>query len=118
MRNANRRSYGRTFTSVILVAAAIILAAAVWRLAAAAGENRDDPAKWIYLSRMTYLMGGLLLVTLALLTMRGIRWISRRFKSPSNVEPTPLDSVWEEAGRRFELPADDEDQYADPPSEA
>jgi hypothetical protein len=67
---------------------------------------------------MTYLMGGLLLVTLALLAMRGIKWITRRFKSPAKVEPTPLDSAWEEAGRRFELPDDDEDVYADPPSDA
>jgi len=118
LRNANRRSYGRTFTSVILVAAVIVLTAAVWRLSAAAMENRDNPAKWIYLSRMTYLMGGLLLVTLGLLAMRGIRWISGRFKSPEKVAPTPLDSAWEEAGRRFELPDDDENEYADPPSDA
>jgi len=111
VRDSNLRSYGRTFTSVILVAAAVTLAAIVWELADAARANRDNPAKWVYLIRMTYLMSGLLLVTLGLLAIRSIRWISRRFKSPPKVEPTPLDSAWEEAGRRFELPDDDEDEF-------
>ncbi len=106
----HRRLYGRTFTSIVLVAAVVVLTAAVWRLSDAAGKNRDDPARWIYLIRMTYVMVGLLLITLGLLAIRCVRWISNRFKSPPKVSPTPLDSAWEEAGRRFELPPDDQDQ--------
>lgn len=102
--------------SILLVAGAIVLAAAVWRLtdAASAARKAKDPVKWVYFGRMAYLMTALLLVTLAILAMRGIRWIVARFTPPPPSEPTSQVSAWEEAGKRFELPDDDDDDYFTP----
>jgi len=106
------RSYGRTVSSILLTAAAVFLSVAVWSLADATAANSDNQAKWVYLTRMTYLMTGLLLVTLAVIALRCVRWVSRRLRTPSNAKPTSLESAWEEAGRRFKLPP--EDQVDDP----
>ena len=50
----------------------------------------------------------LLMLTLAFLAMRSVRWIVKRFKPSPPVEPTSQVSAWEEAGKRFKLPEDDE----------
>lgn len=117
IRKPPTRSSGRTFVSVLLVAAAVVLAVAAWRLSDAASASRKNPALWVYLIRMWRLVTGLLLVTLALLAMRGMRWIVARYKPSPPAQPTSLVSAWEEAGKRFELPADDQGEDDEGPSE-
>jgi hypothetical protein len=102
------RSAGRTFISVLLVAVAVILTVAIWRLSGAASAYREDLVLRDYFVWMTYLAMVLLMLTLAFLTMRGVRWIVERFKPSPPVEPTSHVSAWEEAGKRFKLPEDDE----------
>ena len=118
MRKHQVRSSGRTFIAVLLVAATIILAVAVWQFSDAASENRENPTRWLYLSRMTYLATVLLLLTLALLAMRGARWVAARFKSPPPSKPTSQVSAWVEAGKRFKLPPDDQGEDDESPSDA
>ena len=118
VRNSYSHSYWRTLTSVLLVAAVVVLSATIWQLSDKAKASSDDRVKWRYLISMMYLMTGLLVVTLGFIAMRCTRWISNQFKSPPKVAPTPLDSVWEEAGRRFELPPEDSDPDNEFPSEA
>ena len=118
MRKHQVRSSGRTFIAVLLVAVAVILAVALWQLSNAASANREDPALRNYLSWMTYLVTVLLLLTLAFLAMRGGRWLVARFKSPPPSKPTSQVSAWVEAGKRFELPADDQGEDDQSPSDA
>ena len=118
MRKHRVRSSGRTFIAVLLVAVAVILAVAVWKLSDAASANREDPALWGYLSWMTYLATVLLLMTLAFLAMGGVRWVLAQFRPPPARKPTSQVSAWEEAGRRFELPADDRGEDDESPSDA
>jgi hypothetical protein len=108
MRRPHVRSAGRTFISVLLVAVALILTVAVWRLSDAVLANREDPVLRDYFRWMAYLAMVLLMLTLAFLAMRSVRWIVKRFKPSPPVEPTSQVSAWEEAGKRFKLPEDDE----------
>jgi len=117
MRKPQTRSSGRTLVSVLLVAAAVVLAAVFWQLSGAVSANSNNPAVWIYLIRMRYVTTVLLLVTVALLAMRGVRWLVARFKPPPPVEPTSQVSAWVEAGKRFELPADDQGEDGESPSD-
>ena len=118
MRNPQARSSGRTFISILLVAVAVSLAGAICWLSDAASANRKNPELWVYFGRMAYLATVLLLVTLALLAMRGVRWIVARYKPSPPSQPTSLVSAWEEAGKRFELPPDDRTEDDESPSEA
>ena len=118
MRKPQVRSAGRTFIAVLLVAAAVVLAVAVWRLSDAASANRKNPVLRDYLIWMTYLAAVLLLLTLALLAMRGARWIAAQFKPSPAAQPTSLVSAWEEAGKRFKLPEDDQGEDDESPSDA
>ena len=117
MRKHQTRSSGRTFIAVLLVAAAVVLAVALWRLSAAASANSEDPVLRDFLGWMTYLAAVLLMLTLALLAMRGVRWIAARFKPPPAAQPTSQVSAWVEAGKRFELPADDQGEDDEGPSD-
>jgi Na+-transporting methylmalonyl-CoA/oxaloacetate decarboxylase gamma subunit len=101
----------------LLVAVSIILAVAVWRLSAAASANREIPGLRVYLVRMTYLFAVLLMLTMSLLAMRGVRWVVGRFKSPPPAEPTSQVSAWVEAGKRFELPEVEQVEGDEGPSE-
>lgn len=118
MRKAQTRSSGRTFVSVLLVAVAITLAVAVWKLSDAASANKEDPALRVYLGRMAYLAVVLLLVTLAILAMRGVRWVVARFQPAPPSKPTSQVSAWVEAGKRFELPAGEQGEDDESPSDA
>lgn len=111
IRRPQVRSAGRTFIAILLVAIAIVLAVAVWQLSDAVSRNKDDPGQQVYFFRMMQLAAAVLLVTLALLGMRGIRWIVGRCAPRPDVEPTSQVSAWEEAGKRFKLPEDD-DEYS------
>jgi hypothetical protein len=102
----------------VLVAVSIALSVAVWRLSVAASTNRKNPVRWLYLTRMMYLMTVLLLVSLGFLAMRGIRWIMKRFEPLPDVEPTSQGSAWVEAGRRFELPEDEQGDNGESSSDA
>lgn len=117
MRKPQARSSGRTFVSMLLVAVAITLAVAIWKLSDAASANREDPALRVYLSRMAYLAVVLLLVTVAILAMRGARWVAARFKPPPTAKPTSQVSAWVEAGKRFKLPPDEQGEDDESPSE-
>ncbi|MDP6544737.1 MAG: hypothetical protein QGH60_12150 [Phycisphaerae bacterium] len=118
MRRPHTRSSGRTFIAVLLVAVTIGLAMAIWTLSDAASANRDDPVLRDYFRWMTYLAMVLLVVTLALLAMRGVRWIAARFKPLTPGKPTSQVSAWVEAGKRFELPDEDESEDDERPSES
>ena len=117
MRKPQTRSSGRTFVSVVLVAAAVVLAVVFWQLSDAVSANRKNPALWVYLIGMRYLTTVLLLLTVVLLAMRGVRWLVARFKPQPPVEPTSQVSAWVEAGKRFELPADDQGEDGESPSD-
>jgi len=103
--------------TIILVAVTVGLAFAVWKLSSVASANRDDPALWVYLLRMRYLALVLLLLAVALLAMKGIRWITRTMKPRQPSEPTSDISAWKEAGKRFQLPPEDQDEEGDAPDE-
>jgi len=118
MRKPQTHSSGGTFVSVLLVAVAVSLAVAIWKLSDAASANREDPALRGYLIRMAYLAVVLLLVTLAILAMRGVRWVVARFKPPPAAKPTSQVSAWVEAGKRFELPPDEQGEDDESPSDA
>lgn len=111
MRRPEIRTAGRTFVAVLLVAVTVVLVVAVWQLSLAASANRENETLWKYLIRMTYLAAVLLMLTSAILAMRGLRWVIKRFKAPPPVEPTSQISAWVEAGKRFELP--DDEQFED-----
>ena len=117
MRKSPIRAAGRTLLAVVLVAVAVILAAALWRLSAAASAGCEDPSLRGYLIRMTYLTAVLLMLTLAIMAMRGIRWVVARFKPPPPTEPTSQVSAWVEAGKRFELPEVEQPEGDEDPSE-
>jgi len=117
MRNHQARSSGRTFPAILLVAAVVALTVAVWKLSGAASANSEDPVLRNYLGWTTYLATVLLMLALAILAIFGIRWIVARFKPPPPTQPTSQVSAWEEAGKRFELPADDQAEGREPPSD-
>ena len=56
MRKLHVRSSGRTLVAMLLVAVAIILGGAIWRLIDAALASPDDSAAELYFTRMAYLM--------------------------------------------------------------
>ena len=113
MKKPHLLSSWRTFVSISLVAMAIILTAAIWRLIDAALACKQDPTLEKYYVRMAYLMMAILLVTLLVLARWGLRWIITRFKTRPPVEPTSQVSAWVEAGKRFKLPEDDQDDQDD-----
>jgi len=117
MRKSQTRSSGRTFVAVLLVAVAVTLAVAVWCLPDTASANRENPAMRDYLRWMAVFAMALLLLTLALLAMRGVRWIVARYKPSPPSKPTSQVSAWVEAGKRFELPEDDQSEGDESPSE-
>ena len=118
MRKPQTRSPGRTFVSVLLVAVAVSLTVAVWCLPDVVSANRENPVMRDYLRWMAVFALGLLLLTLALLAMRAGRWFVARFKSPPPSKPTSQVSAWVEAGKRFELPADEQGEDDESPSDA
>ncbi|MCP4375648.1 MAG: hypothetical protein GY794_05675 [bacterium] len=103
------RSFWRTLVSALLVAIAISLSVAVWLLSDAASKHKGDPVRFVYFGRLAYLATALLMVVVVMLAMRAVRWIVARFKPSAPVQPTSQVSAWVEAGKRFELPKDEDE---------
>ena len=100
---------GRSFLAVMLVAAAVVLAAAVWAIAGAAAHH-SEPATRAYLFRLTWLASALLTVVLVVLAMMAARRVIFGVRARKRPKPTSRISAWEEAGKRFKLEDEDQDE--------
>lgn len=99
----------RSFLAVVLVAAAVVLAAAVWAIAGAAARH-GEPATRAYLIRLAWLAAVLLTVVLVVLAMMAARRIIFGTRARKRPKPTSRISAWEEAGKRFKLEDEDYDE--------
>jgi len=113
MNRHQEHAAGPTLVTILLVAVTIGLICAVLALSTAASANRGDSARWVFFLRMMYVALVLLVVAVVLLAKRGIRWLIRTTKPHQRSEPTSDISAWKEAGRRFTLPPEDQDDETD-----
>jgi len=103
--------------TILLLAVTAGLLFALRELSAAISASQDDQARREYLIGMTYLTLVLLVLAVAVLAFIGVRWIARTMKPRRRPEPTSDISAWEEAGKRFTLPDEDQGDEPDGPDE-
>jgi len=89
------------FAMLVIALAAIggmLVGVLYWTTAATGGA---PPARKIYLTRVAYLAGGLLILTVFLLGAVVVRHLASRAAPPQERPPTEHVNAWVEAGRRL-----------------
>ena len=108
-RRTTSRAINFTILTVSLVAIAVVLVGMLFVTAAAAAHASDHRTKRLILT-LAWTSFAALGGTVLLLMWVVIRWIRYRLQPEEPREPTPVVDAWAEAGERYQLDEDDQDE--------
>ncbi|MFP4106457.1 MAG: hypothetical protein ACLFVU_10255 [Phycisphaerae bacterium] len=105
------RLFSGIVTICLLLILAVGLAAMLWISLVGMESAEAESNRQRGFASLAMISGGLLLMTMGMLAWAGIRLIGRKtIPDSKRVQRTQHVDAWAEAGRRFELPEDDEDE--------
>lgn len=96
-----------TLMWIFLTAAGVVCGAGFVLLKMAAASELNGPKK-VYLLRMMWLAGILLIAILVFAVVIFFRGLIKRRHKKTGVQATDTSSIWEEAGKRLELENEDD----------
>lgn len=102
-----KRRMSNTVTWLFLTVGAAVCTSGLWLLKVAAAAEPNSPKK-IYLLRMMWLTGILLIGIIFVAVLLGFRRLMSVVKRKKHNKPTDTSSVWAQAGQRVELENEDD----------